>query len=131
MSISPEEIQSQKNKETDRNAVNVVKEPVIEKPIIVIEVSAYWEKRDKSWDENKVTDREYTTPYHGGWEITKCKGFPSINGGYGSPDFDYTPDQIKQRFINEYSSWYDGKYHIIVKLKITKDERNPTMENFF
>jgi len=48
-----------------------------------------------------------------------------------TPDFDYTPESIKERFIKQYSEWFDGKYQIIVKLKITKDDRNPTMESYF
>ncbi len=95
---------------------------LIVKPKIIIEVEAEWEKS---------TSKYTTCGYRGGWTITKCKGHPEINGGYCSPDFDETPDSIKQRFIDQYSNWYDGKYEIIVKLKITRDDRNPTMESFF
>ena len=104
---------------------------IIEPKVIVIELSTYWEKRDKSWDEDKVTEREYTTQYHGGWTITGCKGHPEINGGYATPDFDETPASLRRMFMDRYSNVYKGGNKVIVKLKITRDDRNPTMESFF
>lgn len=106
---------------------------IIESKVILIEVSAYWEIRSKSWDKNKVTDRKYIGKFHGGWNITACKGHPEINGGMGTPDMMAlfpTVYSIKQKFLNEYQPRYP-KYKVIVKLKIIKDDRNPTMESFF
>ena len=103
------------------------------KPEIVIYATAYWEKRDKSWDEAKITSRDYVDIYHGGWDITKCPGFPNINGGMGTPDMCAlfpTPDSIKKEFIRRYQD-QDPKHKIIVKLTVTKDDRNPTMADFF
>lgn len=99
------------------------------KPKIIIEVEAYWEKRPDEL--SKILSYEPKTQFKGGWTITRCKGHPQINGGHSSPDFDYTPDSLKQSFIDQYTDWYDGKYEIIVKLKITKDDRNPTMDSYF
>lgn len=107
---------------------------MIDKPkIINIFVECYWELRDESWETNKVTDREYVDKYHGGWNIVKCPGYPSINGGMGTPDMMAcfpTVESLKNKFIKEYSEIYPN-HKIIVHLKVTKDDRNPTIENFF
>jgi len=100
---------------------------------IDIFVECYWEIRSKDWDEKKVTPGEYVDKYHGGWDIVKCAGHPEINGGFCTPDMMAmfpTVDSLKQKFHKE----YDGRYKdqkIIIHLKITKDDRNPTMESFF
>jgi len=105
-----------------------------EKPkIIDIFVECYWELRDKTWDERKVTDREYVGKFHGGWNIVKCPGFPQINGGMGTPDMMAlfpTVESVKYKFLKEYSEKYP-EYTINVHLTVTQDDRNPTMENFF
>lgn len=99
------------------------------KPKIIIEVEAKWElRKDKV---TKILSYKPETKFRGEWVIKKCKGHPEINGGHYSPDFNYTPDSLKQEFIDRYSEWYDGKFEIIVKLKILKDDRNPTMSDFF
>jgi len=101
---------------------------VDKKPEIVIWVEAYWEKRvETNYDMKRVCECEYS----GGWNIVKCPGFPEINGGYGSPDFTDTPDSLRKMFVDRYSNHFKGGNSVKVKLKITKDERNPTMESFF
>ena len=104
---------------------------------IVIFVDAYWEKRDKSWDYDDDVPlkdrREYVDIYHGGWDIRKCPGFPQINGGMGTPDMCAlfpNPESIKKMFHERYDSQFPN-HKIIVKLTITKDDRNPTMADFF
>lgn len=97
---------------------------------IIIEVSAYWEIRDKSWGDKDASGRKYTTIYHGGWDITKCAGHPEINGGHGSPNFTETLESIRKYFMDLYSE-RNPNNTIIVKLKITKDDRNPTMDSYF
>ncbi len=101
------------------------------KPVIIIEVKAYWEKRDESWDNKDASGKKYTTPYHGAWDITACKGHPEINGGHSSPDFTYTPASLRRMFMDQYSNVYKGGNKVVVKLTIVKDDRNPTMESFF
>ena len=103
------------------------------KSTIDIYVECYWELRDKSWDENKATDREYVDKYHGGWSITKCPGYPSINGGMGTPDMMAifpTEESLRNYFLNKYAERYPD-HTINIHLKVTKDDRNPTMDSYF
>jgi len=93
----------------------------------------YWEIRSKEFDSKKVTDREYVDKYHGGYSIVKCAGFPSINGGFGTPDMmDCYPTEksLKDKLFNEYAERYPD--HLVrVHITVTKDDRNPTMDSFF
>ena len=101
--------------------------------VIDIYVECYWELRDETWEQRKVLDREYVGKYHGGYTVIKCPGFPSINGGMGTPDMMSlypNPDAVRQKFIKEYSEKYP-EHKIKIHLKVTKDDRNPTMDNFF
>lgn len=93
--------------------------------------NAHWEKREKSWGNNDASGRKYTTDYSGGYDITKCPGFPDINGGFGTPDFNYTPAGIRRELMERYKNWRGKERKIIIKLTITRDDRNPTMDNFF
>ena len=93
----------------------------------------YWELRDESWEQRKVLDREYIDKYHGGYTIIKCPGFPSINGGMGTPDMMAlypTEKSLKDKLFNQYQERYP-EHKITVHIKVTKDDRNPTMDNFF
>lgn len=99
------------------------------KPEIVIHVSAYWEKRTGAWP--KEVEWKPECEFSGGWDITKCVGHPEINGGCCSPDFTATPESIKADFIRRYTDYFNNTHTITVKMTVIKDERNPTMENFF
>jgi len=104
---------------------------ILTKKKIIIEVSAYWMRRNKSWNEHKI--RKYVGPYHGAWTITRCKGHQDINGGFNTPDMMAsfpTTESLIQKFLNQYQPRFPD-HKIIIKLKITKDDRNPTMESFF
>lgn len=107
---------------------------MIEKPkVIDIFVECYWELRDESWEKRKVTDREYVDKYHGGWNIVKCPGYPQINGGMGTPDMCAlypTVNSIRKHFLNQYQERYPD-HKINIHLKVTKDDRNPTMDSYF
>ncbi len=106
--------------------------PITTKTIDIF-VECYWELRPKDWDEKKVTDQEYVDKYHGGWNIVKCAGHPEINGAMGTPDMMAlfpTEESIKAKFINEYTDRYP-QHQVRVHIKITKDDRNPTMDSYF
>ena len=101
-----------------------------EKKEIIIKVSAAWEKRPKDYGDKDASGIDYKTPFRGQWEITECKGHPEINGGHYSPDFDETPGSIRKYFKDTYSERYPN-HKIIIVLTIVKDDRNPTMSDFF
>lgn len=105
-----------------------------EKEVITIHVDAEWEIRDKSYGNVDASGREYEGLYKGGWTITKCKGHPQINGGMGTPDMmALFPNEqsIIDKFVDQYSEWYDGQYKIEVKLTVIKDDRpKPTQQIF-
>lgn len=100
---------------------------------INIHVEMYWELRSEDYDKRKVIDREYVDKFHGGYDIVKCPGFPSINGGMGTPDMmDSFPTEqsLRDKLFKQYSERYPD--HLIkIHIKVTKDDRNPTMDNFF
>ncbi len=99
---------------------------------IDIFVECDWELRPKNYDKNKVTKREYVGNFKGGYNI-KSKGHPEINGGMGTPDMMAlfpTVKSIKDKIYKEYAHRYPGDT-VKIHIKITKDDRNPTMDNFF
>jgi len=101
--------------------------------VIDIFVECYWELRTKEFDSKKVLDRKYVDKYHGGWNIVKCPGYPSINGGMGTPDMCAlypTVQSVRQHFIKQYSERYPD-HKINIHLKVTKDDRNPGIDSFF
>lgn len=99
---------------------------------IDIYVECDWELRPKNYDANKVTKRGYVGNFKGGYSI-KSPGHPEINGGMGTPDMMAlfpTVKSIKDRLMKEYGHRYPGDT-VKIHIKITKDDRNPTMDNFF
>lgn len=105
----------------------------MDKNKIVIFVEAYWEIRPVDWGKKDASGVKYVDIYHGGWNIKKCAGHPEINGGMGTPDmcaFFPNPNSVRKFFIKKYEEQYpDNK--IVVKLTVTKDERNPTITDYF
>lgn len=100
---------------------------------IDIYVEVYWEIRPKDWGDKRPTNEEYVGKFHGGYEIVKCVGHPEINGGMGTPDMMAlfpTEQSLKDKFFNEYADRYP-EHLVRVHIKITKDDRNPTMDSFF
>lgn len=100
---------------------------------IVIFVEAQWEIRPDDWEKTDATGRKYSDKFHGGWNIKKCVGHPEINGGMATPDMCSlfpNPNSLRKYFIKKYEEQYpDNK--IVIKLTVTKDERNPTISDYF
>lgn len=91
---------------------------------IDIYVEAMWEKSNSKYCDSG---------FRGEWKIVKCVGHPEINGGCYTPDMMVlfpTEESIKDRFNKVYADRYPGQ-QVKVHIKITKDDRNPTMDNFF
>ncbi len=102
-------------------------------PEIDIFVEVNWELRTKEYDKNKVTPGKYVGKFRGGYNVVKCVGHPEINGGMGTPDMMAlfpTVKSIKDKFLNQYAPRYPEDT-VKVHIKITKDDRNPTMDSYF
>ena len=71
--------------------------------------------------------------YSGGYEISKIKGAKghTIMEGYHSPNFTMSRKDVINKVRDYYTRYFEGKYHVLVKTEVTRDDRNPRMDNFF
>lgn len=89
------------------------------KPVpILVKLTVEWKKSDTKYSPHGIS---------GGYDY---HGSPNIlyQGGYHSPDFTMTLQEIKKRCIESLD--YTNR-PVKFKITITQDDRNPTMDSFF
>ncbi len=70
--------------------------------------------------------------FSGGYDYQGYPNAATCNGGFGTPDFDMTLDNVKNLLHNRYSEYEEFKGRKIeFKVTVSQDDRNPKMDSFF